>query len=97
MGRAPTEKRVAVVGAGFAGLAAALRLGEAGFEVTVFERQSRVGGRALTLGRHFSHPLIAQAGPSRFLGSFRRARCYALRVGLELVPFYPEFGKYVRL
>lgn len=36
---------IAVVGAGPAGLVAARRLAQAGFDVTVFEREDRVGGR----------------------------------------------------
>lgn len=40
--------RVAVVGAGLAGLAAALRLQSAGFEVTVFEARDQPGGRLRT-------------------------------------------------
>jgi glutamate synthase (NADPH) small chain len=39
-----TGKRVAVVGSGPAGLAAAAQLNKAGHEVTVFERADRVGG-----------------------------------------------------
>ena len=39
-----SSKRVAVVGSGPAGLAAADQLNQAGHEVTVFERQDRIGG-----------------------------------------------------
>ena len=39
-----TGKRVAVVGSGPAGLAAAAQLNRAGHEVTVFERDDRIGG-----------------------------------------------------
>ncbi|WP_182086617.1 glutamate synthase subunit beta [Aureimonas sp. ME7] len=39
-----TGKRVAVIGSGPAGLAAAQQLGRAGHEVHVFERESRAGG-----------------------------------------------------
>lgn len=39
------KKRVAVVGAGIAGLACAYSLQQNGFEVTVFEKNSYVGGR----------------------------------------------------
>ncbi len=42
--RAKTGKRVAVVGSGPAGLAAAQQLARAGHDVTVFEKNSRVGG-----------------------------------------------------
>lgn len=41
-------RRVAVVGAGIAGLAAAFRLHRAGADVLVLEREDRVGGRMLT-------------------------------------------------
>ncbi|HEV2092222.1 MAG TPA: phytoene desaturase family protein, partial [Rubrobacter sp.] len=39
------KKRVAVVGAGMGGLAAAIRLAATGFEVEVFEKNPRLGGR----------------------------------------------------
>ena len=40
----PTDKRVAVVGSGPAGLAAAQQLTRAGHDVVVFERDDRIGG-----------------------------------------------------
>lgn len=43
-----TQKRVIVIGAGIAGLAAAQKLKAAGFAVTVLEARDRVGGRILT-------------------------------------------------
>ena len=44
MARAKTGKRVAVVGSGPAGLAAAQQLARLGHDVTVFERDDRIGG-----------------------------------------------------
>ncbi|MDR0535822.1 MAG: glutamate synthase subunit beta [Puniceicoccales bacterium] len=41
---APTGKRVAVIGSGPAGLAAAMQLNSAGHKVTVYERSDRPGG-----------------------------------------------------
>lgn len=38
-------KKVAVIGAGVAGLASAIRLQAKGYEVTIYEKNSRVGGR----------------------------------------------------
>jgi monoamine oxidase len=47
-GGEPAGERVAVVGAGIAGLHCAYRLQQAGVEVKVFEAASRVGGRMFT-------------------------------------------------
>jgi phytoene desaturase len=44
--RLPARERVVVIGAGFGGLAAALRLQTAGFAVTVIEARAQPGGRA---------------------------------------------------
>ena len=47
--RALTGRRVAVVGAGPGGLAAALLLARAGIHVTIFEKDPQVGGRTKTV------------------------------------------------
>lgn len=47
-GSAPTSPRVAVLGGGFAGLAAAYRLALAGARVSLFERSGQLGGLAMT-------------------------------------------------
>jgi phytoene desaturase len=57
-------KRVVIIGAGPGGLASAMLLAGAGYEVTVLERQSRVGGRTATIGENgFRFDL----GPTFFL------------------------------
>ena len=48
---APSRDRVVVVGAGLAGLTAAITLRGAGWDVVVVEARDRVGGRVRTLGR----------------------------------------------
>ena len=67
-----TDRRhVVIVGAGVAGLAAAAKLGEAGFSVVVLEARDRIGGRVFTdhdrttgapieLGAEFIHGLPAE-------------------------------------
>ena len=42
-------KTIAVIGSGFGGLAEAIRLQAAGFQVTIFEKREQVGGRAYQL------------------------------------------------
>ena len=46
---AQAGRRVIVVGAGFSGLTAAYELSQAGYDVTVVEARSRVGGRVVSL------------------------------------------------
>ena len=45
-GRSPGERRAAVIGSGFGGLAVAIRLQAAGVATTLFEARDRPGGRA---------------------------------------------------
>lgn len=57
-----TTGRVVVIGAGLAGLTAALDLTEAGWEVVVLEARDRVGGRVLTTRAPFADGAHAEAG-----------------------------------
>lgn len=57
-----TSGRVAVVGAGLAGLSAALALRTAGWDVVVLEARDRVGGRVHTLHLPFTDGLHVEAG-----------------------------------
>lgn len=62
--------RVAVIGAGWAGAAAALTLARTGVTVTVFEATKTVGGRARVIGkdgRHFDN------GQHLLLGAYQRS------------------------
>lgn len=54
--------RIAVIGAGLAGLAAAYELDNLGYETVVLEAQLRAGGRVRTLRETFSDGLYAEAG-----------------------------------
>ncbi|MFH1807296.1 MAG: phytoene desaturase [Pseudomonadota bacterium] len=45
-------KRAVVIGSGFGGLAAAIRLGARGYDVTVLEKKSGPGGRAFTVRKN---------------------------------------------
>ena len=56
------EKRVIVIGAGFAGLAAAYELTSAGYDVLVIEARDRVGGRVHTLERFVPDKTVETGG-----------------------------------
>jgi monoamine oxidase len=80
------RKRVIVLGAGIAGLAAAYELARAGHEPVVLEAQNRVGGRIHTL-RTFAPGLYAEAGAMRIPRIHDLTLEYCRQFGLELRPF----------
>ena len=55
-------KKVAVIGAGFSGLSAASYLAKAGYDVTIFEKNSTAGGRARQLTTENGY--VFDMGPS---------------------------------
>jgi monoamine oxidase len=83
-----TEVDVCVVGAGFAGLAAARKLLGAGQEVAVLEARDRVGGRVWN--RQLSDGTVASAGGT-WLGK-GQDRMFALcqELGVDTYPQYNE-------
>src|SRR6267143_1201354 len=60
--RTRASKKVIVIGAGLAGLAAGYELTESGHDVTVLEARARPGGRVSTLREPFADGLYAEAG-----------------------------------
>jgi monoamine oxidase len=60
--RAATAPRIAVVGAGLAGLTCAYRLKQAGYAATIYEASDRVGGRCWTIRDAFDAGQIAEHG-----------------------------------
>jgi monoamine oxidase len=76
------DRRVVVVGAGFAGLAAAEALASRGAEVTVFEARGRVGGRVHS-GR-LDNGAMVELGAEFILPGYDVLRETAARLGLTL-------------
>jgi hydroxysqualene dehydroxylase len=73
-------KSVAVVGAGWAGLAAAVRAVEAGYSVTVFEMAPRAGGRA----RSFEHDgVVLDNGQHILIGAYTQTLALMRTVGAD--------------
>lgn len=84
--RKGAPKKVIVVGAGLAGLAAAYELSQAGHDVSVLEVRLRAGGRVRTLRDPFSDGLYAEAGARLFSDSYKRLLSYAQRFDLPYAP-----------
>jgi protoporphyrinogen oxidase len=80
-----------VVGAGLSGLAAAYKLQQAGWDVTVLEASDRAGGRCATLRRD---GFVIDTGPEIIAGSYQRYLALVKAVGLEdqVVPSSPVVG-----
>ena len=80
------RRKVLVVGAGLAGLAAAYELTQAGHEVTVLEARSRAGGRVLTLREAFADGLYVEAGAATVHDTHDLTIHYARLCDLPLDP-----------
>ena len=79
--RAAERTDVTIIGAGFAGLNAAILLADEGMSVTVLEANNRVGGRAFTADHIYGRPELGahQIGPY-----YARIRDMAQRLEVEL-------------
>lgn len=94
-------RRVVILGAGMAGLTAALLLSRAGFTVTVIEANDRIGGRSLTVrpgnsyaetGRdpmvcRFDQGLYLNAGPGRIPHHHTAVLDYCRELGVAMEPY----------
>ncbi|MDJ0942801.1 MAG: FAD-dependent oxidoreductase [Kiloniellales bacterium] len=90
IGRSPTKTRIAIIGAGMAGLTCARQLAKEGFRPTVFEKSRGLGGRLATRrmsdGTTFDHG--AQYVTARS-AAFRRALLAAEEAG-RAAPWHPD-------
>ncbi|HEU5323596.1 MAG TPA: hydroxysqualene dehydroxylase HpnE, partial [Methylomirabilota bacterium] len=84
------SRHVVVIGAGFAGLAAAVRLADAGARVTVLERRGVLGGRAYSFREPESGAAVDN-GQHLFMRCYGETRAFLRRLGTEeRIAFQPR-------
>ena len=86
-------RRVVVVGAGFAGLAAADALRAGGAEVTVLEARDRVGGRVWSVP--FGDGAVVERGAEFILPGYEVMESLAARFGIPPVLKGTPYGRRV--
>ncbi|MCV4783492.1 FAD-dependent oxidoreductase, partial [Escherichia coli] len=79
------RRRVAIIGAGLAGLAAAYRLQRAGWEVTILESRQRIGGRVFSYSMPQAPELICELGAEWVGESHGRIKSLCSDFGIPLV------------
>lgn len=93
------KAKVAIIGAGVAGLTAAFELRRFGVDITIFEATNRVGGRVHTHYFDREKKLYGELGAMRVPKSHKYTMHYIKKFGLEIEDFSqtsPETFIYVR-
>lgn len=83
-------QRVAILGAGLAGLSAGWELKNAGHDVTILEAQLHPGGRVHTIREGLSDDTYAEAGAGRIPNTHNITREWVQHFSLQLEPFFPK-------
>lgn len=80
-----TPKRLAVIGAGWAGLSAALQLCDAGHQAVVFEASAQLGGRARRLSVRLpsGEATSLDNGQHILIGAYQRTLALMQRLGID--------------
>jgi len=79
------KPRVVIIGAGFAGLAAAYRLKQKGCEVTLLEGRNRIGGRVFSHQIDANEDFVVELGAEWVGASHERLISLCKEFGLELM------------
>ena len=79
--------RVAIFGAGIAGLTAAYRLQQQGIRASVFDASNRTGGRMLSLRNHFADGQVAELGGELIDTNHNAIRSLAAELSIPLDDF----------
>lgn len=78
-----SRKKAVIIGAGFAGLACALKLKENGFDVTVIEARKRTGGRVFSYRPDAEPGLVIELGAEWIGASHERVIEMCRKYGIE--------------
>ena len=94
MAETSTQPKAIVIGAGFGGMAAALRLRKRGYAVTLLDKQTQLGGRATTYHRN---GYTFDAGPTVVTAHFLFDELFALfgkkrEDYITFTPVYPWYA-----
>lgn len=79
-------KRIVIIGAGIAGLSSAYELKKKGYEVVVFEKENRPGGRMETLVKD---EFLFDTGADFLNDNYTQLKRYASELGVEWATTYP--------
>jgi monoamine oxidase len=83
-------KRIAIIGAGIAGLVSGWLLKRAGHDVKIFEANNVVGGRVKTLREGFTHDFYAEAGAMRIPEQHHLTLWLVKALGLNTLDFLSD-------
>lgn len=86
-GKTSNPKKVLILGAGLAGLAAARELRSAGHSVSILEARNRPGGRVSTIRDPFAEGLYAEEGAAGYSATYTHANKLIEEYGLEKAPY----------
>ncbi|HUU04833.1 MAG TPA: CoB--CoM heterodisulfide reductase iron-sulfur subunit A family protein [Patescibacteria group bacterium] len=92
--RVTSVKKVLVIGAGVAGLRAALELADLGVEVFVIERQARVGGMVAKLGEMFPSGKNGAAMVAALLDAVKKRANITLFLNAEMTEKSGHIGEF---
>jgi monoamine oxidase len=90
----PVDAKIAIVGAGLAGLACAYELQKKGIKATLYEASNRIGGRCYSLNDFFSGQ-VAERGGELIDNSHKTILGYAQEFKLELEDLSKQSGEVV--
>lgn len=92
--RVTSVKKVAIVGAGIAGMRAAIEIADLGVEVFLVEREARVGGHVAELGEMYPSGTIGASVIATLLAEIRKRPSVTLFTNAELVEKKGHIGDF---